>query len=276
MDPALEPGAGSRSGDDLRGPGGVRRRRPAAPRAGRRRRRALYPPARRHQTRRQRPRPRSHGQALRAAVRLLRGRSRRLRCARRRFRGHRGGHRHRAHGARLRRGRSAPVHRGGDRRRGARRRPGALHGGGRRLGRRERVRRQPGNHRRAEAAGAHRPPRQPRAQLPALLAHRHAGDLPRRQLLVRARDRHPGPDGGVEPADQLDPGARPRRAVRQLAGGRPRLVDQPQPLLGLAGPGVALGRSGLAAHSTSTGASTRSSATSGCAPTTCTGRSWTP
>ena len=52
----------------------------------------------------------------------------------------------------------------------------------------------------------------------------------------------------LQPADQLDPGARPRRAVRQVARGRARLVDQPQPLLGLADPGVAQRRPALPAH----------------------------
>ena len=44
-------------------------------------------------------------------------------------------------------------------------------------------------------------------------------------------------------ADQLDPRPHQARRVRQVARGRPRLVDQPQPVLGLADPGVAERRS---------------------------------
>ncbi len=42
--------------------------------------------------------------------------------------------------------------------------------------------------------------------------------------------------------------ARPRRLVRQMAGERPRLVDHPQPLLGLADPGVEERRPRLPPH----------------------------
>ncbi len=48
--------------------------------------------------------------------------------------------------------------------------------------------------------------------------------------------------------DHLGARARQGRAVRQVAGERPRLVDQPQPLLGLADPGLAERRPGLPAH----------------------------
>ena len=83
---------------------------------------------------------------------------------------------------------------------------------------------------------------------------------------VRVTDAH-GPHARAQPADQLDPRARPRRPVRQVARGRPRLVDQPQPLLGLTDPGVAAATTPPTRGSTSTAASTRSSATSACAPT---------
>ena len=43
------------------------------------------------------------------------------------------------------------------------------------------------------------------------------------------------------------PGARQGRLVRQVAGQRPGLVDQPQPVLGLADPGVEVGRPGVPA-----------------------------
>ena len=71
-------------------------------------------------------------------------------------------------------------------------------------------------------------------------------------VVVRAGHRLPRPHGRAEPADQLGARARPRRPVRQVAGGRPRLVDQPQPLLGLADPGVEERRPGATRASTST------------------------
>ena len=70
-------------------------------------------------------------------------------------------------------------------------------------------------------------------------------------------------------------------SVRQVAGERPRLVDHPQPLLGLAGAGVEVRRRGLPAPRRLRLASRRSSATSaGCrwttrATRTCTGPSST-
>ena len=65
--------------------------------------------------------------------------------------------------------------------------------------------------------------------------------------LVRGGDAVPGPDGRAQPADHLDAGARQGRLVRQVAGQRPRLVDQPQPVLGLADPGVEVRRPELPA-----------------------------
>ena len=55
----------------------------------------------------------------------------------------------------------------------------------------------------------------------------------------------PRPDARPQPADPV--GARPRqgRPVRQVAGEHPRLVDLPQPLLGLADPGLAQRRPGV-------------------------------
>ena len=89
--------------------------------------------------------------------------------------------------------------------------------------------------------------------------------------LVRPGHRVQGPHGRAQPADPLGARAHPRRLVRQVARERPRLVDQPQPLLGLR-----RSRSGRATTrptraSTSTAASTSSSATSACARPTCTG-----
>ena len=75
----------------------------------------------------------------------------------------------------------------------------------------------------------------------------------------------PRPHGRAQPADQLDPRARPRRAVRQVARGRPRLVDQPQPLLGLADPGLEERRPALPAHRRLRQPRRARSATSACA-----------
>ena len=52
----------------------------------------------------------------------------------------------------------------------------------------------------------------------------------------------------AQPADQLDARARQGRLVRQVAGQRARLVDQPQPVLGFADPGVEVRRPGVPAR----------------------------
>src|ERR1035441_7433788 len=52
----------------------------------------------------------------------------------------------------------------------------------------------------------------------------------------------PGPDARAERADHLGARARQARPVRQVAGKYPRLVDQPQPVLGQPDPGVEIGR----------------------------------
>ena len=65
--------------------------------------------------------------------------------------------------------------------------------------------------------------------------------------LVREGHAVPGPHGRAEPGDHLGARARQGRLVRQVARQRPRLVDQPQPLLGLADPGVEVRRPGLPA-----------------------------
>ena len=59
--------------------------------------------------------------------------------------------------------------------------------------------------------------------------------------------RFSGPDGRAEPGHHLGAGPRQGRPVRQVAGGRPGLVDQPEPVLGLADPGLAERRPGLPA-----------------------------
>ncbi len=81
----------------------------------------------------------------------------------------------------------------------------------------------------------------------------------------------PRPHGRAQQGDQLGARARPRRHLRQMAGERPRLVDQPQPLLGRADPGVEAATTRRTRASTSTARSTSWSATSACGRPTCTG-----
>ena len=83
--------------------------------------------------------------------------------------------------------------------------------------------------------------------------------------------RFSGPDGRAERGDHLGARARQARPVRQVAGERAGLVDQPEPVLGLA-----RSRSGRATTRTTrgptcTGRWTSSSGTSACARPTCTG-----
>ena len=118
-------------------------------------------------------------------------------------------------------------------------------------------------------------PRVLRALLPTLLALPRAADLHGGLVVVRVDDEDPRPDARPQPADPLGARARQGRPVRPVAREHPRLVDLPQPVLGLT-----RSRSGAATTrrtpgSTSTARSTSSSATSACAPTTCTGRSST-
>ena len=65
--------------------------------------------------------------------------------------------------------------------------------------------------------------------------------------MVRRGDRGQAAADGAQPADPLGPRPHPRRHVRQVARERPRLVDHPQPVLGLAGPGLEVRRPGLPA-----------------------------
>ena len=83
------------------------------------------------------------------------------------------------------------------------------------------------------------------------------------------------PDARAQRADRLGARAHQARPVRQVAGERARLVDHPQPVLGLADPGVAQRRPGVPAHRRLRLASTSSSATSGSRSPTCIGRSST-
>ncbi len=138
-------------------------------------------------------------------------------------------------------------HRAGD----AGRQGRQVHPPGRRVRRPAGLRRQPADHRRPEAdhpGGArgqrhrgHRAaaPRDLRPLLPALLALPGAADLQGRLVLVRRGDRVQGADARAQPGDPLGARAHQGGPVRQVAGERPRLVDHPQPVLGVAGAGVA-------------------------------------
>ena len=90
-------------------------------------------------------------------------------------------------------------------------------------------------------------PRVLRALLPALLALPRATDLHGGVVVVRLDDEDPRPDARPQPADPLGARAREGRPVREVAGEHPRLVDLPQPLLGLADPGLAQRRPGVPA-----------------------------
>ena len=91
-------------------------------------------------------------------------------------------------------------------------------------------------------------PRHVSAPVPALLALRHSADPARGHLVVRRGHDVPRPHGRAEPADHLGARAHQGRPVRQVAGERARLVDLAQPLLGLADPGVDLGRPEVSAR----------------------------
>ena len=142
------------------------------------------------------------------------------------------------------------------------------------------VRGEQADHPRAEGRGPAGPAGQLRAQLSALLALPQPADLPRHVLLVRRGHQVQGPHGRAQPGDQLDPGQRQGRPVRQVARQRPRLVHQPQPLLGHPSP-CGNPRPGLPAHARSTARWPRSRQTSAAcrsittARWTCTGRSST-
>ena len=92
------------------------------------------------------------------------------------------------------------------------------------------------------------PPRNLRAPLPALLAVPQSADLSGGVVVVRHGHRIPRPHGGTQPADHLVSRTRQGRPVRQVAAGRPRLVDLAKPLLGHSDSGMEVRRPGLPAH----------------------------
>ena len=112
-----------------------------------------------------------------------------------------------------------------------------------------RVRRQPARDPRPQG-----PRRRACATTPTTTRTRTAGAATSRSCTGRSRrgsSRSPTfRDRMVELNQQITLGARARQGgqLRQVAGQRPRLVDQPQPLLGLADPGVEERRPELPAH----------------------------
>ncbi len=90
-------------------------------------------------------------------------------------------------------------------------------------------------------------PRDLRPLLPALLALPRALDLQGGLVLVRRGDGDQAADARAQPGHPLGARPHPGRAVRPVAGERPRLVDHPQPLLGQPGAGVEERRRGLPA-----------------------------
>ena len=113
-----------------------------------------------------------------------------------------------------------------------------------------------------EGARRRAPPRHLRPLVSALLALRPAARVPGDLVVVREGHRVPRPDGRAQPADHLAAGPHQGRQLRQVARERPRLVDQPEPLLGFADPGVAVRRPEPTRASTSTARSPNSKPTS--------------
>ena len=138
-----------------------------------------------------------------------------------------------------------------------------------------RVRRQPARSSGPQGRGRRRAPRQLRPLVPALLALRAAARLPGDLVVVRRGHPVPRPDGRAQPADHLGARARQGRQLRQVARERPRLVDQPQPLLGLADPGVEERRPRATRGSTCTARSPSSSRLRRRPSPTCTARAST-
>ena len=125
---------------------------------------------------------------------------------------------------------------------------GQFTGRGRPVGGYPRVRRQPARHPGPEGSRRRAPPRHVRPLVSALLALQPAARVPGDLVVVREGHRVPRPDGRTQPADHLAAGPHQGRQLRQVAGERPRLVDQPQPLLGVTDPGVAVRRPEPPAH----------------------------
>jgi hypothetical protein len=179
---------------------------------------------------------------LHATVRLLRRPSERAPGARCRLRHHRGRHRRGAPGSRVRRGRQDRVGRRRHRAGRPGRQPGPVHRRGAPVRRAAGLRGEQADRRgpqgraaerrRPAAAGDLRPP------VPALLALRQPAHLQGGVVVVRQGDGVQGPDGRAQPADPLGAGAHQGRLVRQVAGERARLVDQPEPVLGEPDPGL--------------------------------------
>lgn len=88
---------------------------------------------------------------------------------------------------------------------------------------------------------------------------------------VRQGDGLPRPHGGAKPADHVVSRTRQGRPVRQVAAGRPRLVDLPESLLGYPDSGMEVRRPGLPAHRCLRQPTTSWSATSAYARPICTG-----
>ena len=197
----------------------------------------------------------------------------------RRFRQHRGRHRHRAHGSRLWRRRHGDHpgggHLGGD----SGRSQGSLRWDRAGLRRPACVRRQPADHPRPEEPGplggrqrrGADAPRDLRALLPALLAVPKPVDLPGGVVVVHQGHRLPRPHGRAQQGHHLVPGARQGWSVRQVAFNAPGTGRSRETATGAhrfrcGSPTIRRIRA-----STCTAASTSSSATSVCARQICTG-----
>ena len=185
-------------------------------------------------------RRRAAGSRLRGAVRLhARGEARPLRH-RRRLRDDDRRHRHRPHRPRLRRGGHGGRARQRPPGRQRRRHRGPLRGRGDAVGRAVRQGRRPGHHRRPQGARPAARRRGVRAQLPVLLALRHAPAQLLQADVVRPHDGDQGPAPRRQRRRRLAPRAHQDRALRRVAGEQRRLGPGPRPLLGHAAARLAL------------------------------------
>jgi hypothetical protein len=168
----------------------------------------------------------------------------RVRGGRRRLRDARFGHRHRAHGAGVRRGRlpGGPARGPGLPAPGRRQR--VLHGRGDALAGACTSRRPTGRSSATCGAGRARARGDLHARVPLPRPLRQPADLLRHAQLVHPHQRHARAAGQGEPGHHLGAARGGGGPLRQLAGGQHRLEPQPQPLLGHAAERLALRRCG--------------------------------
>ena len=230
--------------------------------------------------RRRRRSARVHGRRpgrapLQAAVRLLRRHDADTdasRCSAGRLRHHRGRHRHRAPGARLRRGRPERLQRRRhpDHRPDGRARP--VHRRGAAVGRRARLRGQPARHPPPQGRRRRGAPRHLRPLVPALLALRAAARLQGGLVVVRRGHEVPRPDGRAQPADHAGCPSTSRTAASASGWPTPATGRSAATASGARRSRCGAATTRTTRASTSTARSPTSSATSASPSPTCTAR----